>query len=188
MAAALHRQGSRPQGPFVKVNCAAIAASLVEDELFGHVKGAFTDARATKPGLFEEASGGTLFLDEIGDMEPGLQARLLRVLEDGKVRRLGDTREIAVDVRVVAATHQDLGVAVREKRFREDLFYRLARLVIDVPPLRERAGDIPLLAAHFVELACRQHRMRREGPGSRGARLPRAPRLARERARAEAHL
>jgi two-component system nitrogen regulation response regulator NtrX len=160
VAAALHRQGSRPQGPFIKVNCAAIAASLVEDELFGHVKGAFTDARATKPGLFEAASGGTLFLDEIGDMEPGLQARLLRVLEDGRVRRLGDTREVAVDVRVLAATHQDLGLAVREKRFREDLYYRLARLVIDVPSLRERAGDVPLLAAHFVELACRQHRMR----------------------------
>ncbi len=96
-------------------------------------------------------------------MEPGLQARLLRVLEDGRVRRLGDTREIAVDVRVVAATHQDLGSAVREKRFREDLYYRLARLVIDVPPLRERAGDVPLLAAHFVELACRQHRMRPKG-------------------------
>jgi DNA-binding NtrC family response regulator len=160
VAAALHRQGSRPQGPFVKVNCAAIAASLVEDELFGHVKGAFTDARATRPGLFEEASGGTLFLDEIGDMEPALQARLLRVLEEGKVRRLGDTREVAVDVRVLAATHQDLELAVREKRFREDLYYRLARLVIDVPPLRERTGDVPLLAAHFVELACRQHRMR----------------------------
>jgi DNA-binding NtrC family response regulator len=160
VAAALHRQGSRPQGPFVRVNCAAIAASLVEDELFGHVRGAFTDARATKPGLFEEASGGTLLLDEIGDMEPGLQARLLRVLEDGRVRRLGDTREIPVDVRVLAATHQDLGSAVREKRFREDLFYRLARLVIDVPPLRDRAGDVPLLAAHFVERTCRQHGMR----------------------------
>jgi DNA-binding NtrC family response regulator len=160
VAAALHRQGSRAQGPFVRVNCAAIAASLVEDELFGHVRGAFTDARATKPGLFEEASGGTLLLDEIGDMEPGLQARLLRVLEDGRVRRLGDAREIPVDVRVVAATHQDLAAAVREKRFREDLFYRLAHLVIEVPPLRERAGDVSLLAAHFVERTCRQHGMR----------------------------
>jgi DNA-binding NtrC family response regulator len=163
VAAALHRQGLRPQGPYIKVNCAAIASSLVEDELFGHVKGAFTDARANKRGLFEEATGGTLFLDEIGDMEPGLQSRLLRVLEDGKVRRLGDTRELAVDVRVVAATHQDLELAVHEKRFREDLYYRLARLVIDVPPLRERAGDVPLLAKQFVELSCRQNRMRPKG-------------------------
>ena len=117
VAAALHRQGLRPQGPLIKVNCAAIAASLVEDELFGHVKGAFTDARSAKPGLFEEATGGTLVLDEIGDMEPGLQTRLLRVLEDGEVRRLGDAREIAVDVRVVATTHQDL----RDRRSREAL-------------------------------------------------------------------
>ncbi len=163
VAAALHRQGLRPQGPLIKVNCAAIAASLVEDELFGHVKGAFTDARSAKPGLFEEATGGTLVLDEIGDMEPGLQTRLLRVLEDGEVRRLGDAREIAVDVRVVATTHQDLETAVHEKRFREDLYYRLAHLGIEVPPLRERTGDVPLLAAHFVELACRQHRMRPKG-------------------------
>jgi len=160
VAASIHRASRRPQGPFIKVNCAAIAASLVEDELFGHVRGAFTDARTTKLGLFEAASGGTLLLDEIGDMDPGLQARLLRVLEDGKVRRLGDTREIAVDVRILAATHQDLEVAVRERRFRDDLYFRLARLVIDVPPLRERTGDVPLLAAHFVALACRQHRTR----------------------------
>jgi two-component system nitrogen regulation response regulator NtrX len=160
VAEAIHRAGPRPRGPFIKVNCAAIAPSLVEDELFGHVRGAFTDARATRPGLFEAAHGGTLLLDEIGDMDPGLQARLLRVLEDGKVRRVGDTREIAVDVRVVAATHQDLEAAVRERRFREDLYFRLARLVIDVPPLRERTGDLTLLAAHFVAIACRRQRTR----------------------------
>ncbi len=160
VAAAIHRESQRKGGPFVKVNCAALAASLVEDELFGHVRGAFTDARSTKPGLFEAAHGGTLFLDEIGDMELGLQARLLRVLEDGKVRRLGDTREIAVDVRVVAATNQDLDEAVAGRRFRQDLYFRLARLVIAVPPLRERPGDVALLAAHFVEIACRQNRMR----------------------------
>ncbi len=160
VASAVHRMSLRPQGPFIKMNCAAIAASLVEDELFGHMRGAFTDARETKPGLFEAAHGGTLLLDEIGDMEPGLQARLLRVLEDGKVRRLGDTREIAVDVRVVASTHQDLERAIREGRFREDVYFRLARLVIDVPPLRERQGDVALLATHFVDLACRQNRMR----------------------------
>ena len=163
VACAVHRLSQRPRGPFIKVNCGAFAASLVEDELFGHVRGAFTDARAAKPGLFEEAHGGTLFLDEIGDMEPGLQSRLLRVLEDGRVRRLGDTRDVAVDVRVVAATHQDLDRAVRDGRFRQDLYFRLARLTLDVPPLRERPGDVPLLAAHFVELACRQHRTRRKG-------------------------
>ncbi len=162
VAAEIHRMSQRPRGPFIKVNCAALAPTLVEDELFGHVRGAFTDARTAKPGLFEEAHGGTLLLDEIGDMDQGLQARLLRVLEDGKVRRLGDSRETAVDVRVLAATHQDLESAVRERRFREDLYFRLAHLVIEVPPLRERQGDVALLAVHFVELACRQHRMRRK--------------------------
>ncbi len=160
VAASIHRASRRPQGPFIKVNCAAITASLVEDELFGHVRGAFTDARTARPGLFEAANGGTLLLDEIGDMEPSLQGRLLRVLEDGKVRRLGDTREIVVDVRILAATHQDLALAVRERRFREDLYFRMAHLVIDVPPLRERAGDPALLATHFIEAACRQHRTR----------------------------
>jgi DNA-binding NtrC family response regulator len=145
------------------VSCAALTHSLVEDELFGHVRGAFTDARNARPGLFEEAHGGTLLLDEIGDMEPGLQSRLLRVLEDGRVRRLGDTREAEVDVRVIAATHRDLRAAVREGLFREDLYFRLARLVLEVPPLRGREGDVPLLADHFVAAACRQHRMRQKG-------------------------
>jgi DNA-binding NtrC family response regulator len=163
VAAALHRLSPRHKGPFIKVNCAAIAASLVEDELFGHERGAFTDAREAKSGLFEAANGGTLLLDEIGDMEPALQARLLRVLEDGRVRRLGGTREIAVDVRVVASTHRDLQAAVRDGRFRGDLFYRLACLEIEVPPLRERPADVPLLAVHFVALVCRQNRMRPKG-------------------------
>jgi len=160
VAAALHRLSRRASGPFVKVNCAAISPSLVEDELFGHVRGAFTDARASKPGLFEEAHGGTLLLDEIGDMDAGLQSRLLRVLEDGKVRRLGDTRDVAVDVRVIAATHRDLDVAARENVFRQDLYFRLAHLQLDVPPLRERPGDVALLAVRFVQAACRQHRLR----------------------------
>jgi two-component system nitrogen regulation response regulator NtrX len=160
VAAAIHRLSRRSKGPFVKVNCAAISPSLVEDELFGHVRGAFTDARAAKAGLFEEANGGTLLLDEIGDMEPGLQSRLLRVLEDGKVRRLGDTREVAVDVRVIASTHRDLERASREGTFRSDLYFRLARLLLDLPPLRERPGDIALLAGQFVRTACRQHRLR----------------------------
>jgi two-component system nitrogen regulation response regulator NtrX len=160
VAAALHRASRRKAGPLVRVNCSAISPSLVEDELFGHVRGAFTDARAARPGLFEEASGGTLLLDEIGDMEPALQARLLRVLEDGRVRRLGDAREVAVDVRVIAATHRDLEAATASGSFRQDLYFRLARLPLDVPPLRERPGDVRLLALRFLEAACRQHRLR----------------------------
>jgi two-component system nitrogen regulation response regulator NtrX len=163
VAAAIHRLSRRPRGPFVKVSCAALAPSLVEDQLFGHVRGAFTDARSPRPGLFEEAHGGTLLLDEIGDMDPGLQSRLLRVLEDGKVRRLGDTREVGIDVRVIAATHRDLRRRAGDGSFREDLYFRLARLVIEVPPLRERDGDVALLADHFVASACRQHRMRPKG-------------------------
>ncbi len=158
VAEALYRESRRVDQPFVKINCAAIPAQLIEDELFGHAKGAFTDARADKPGLFEEADGGTLFLDEIGDMEYELQSRLLRVLEDGRVRRVGETRERPVDVRVIAATHTDLETAVREKRFREDLYFRLAHLPIRVPPLRERRQDIRLLFEHFVSRFCRQQR------------------------------
>jgi two-component system, NtrC family, nitrogen regulation response regulator NtrX len=160
VAAAVHRLGPRRSGPFIRVNCAALSASLVEDELFGHVRGAFTDARAAKRGLFEEAHGGTLFLDEMGDMDAGLQTRLLRVLEDRRVRRLGDARDVAVDVRVVAATHRDLERLAREGGFREDLYFRLACLVLEVPPLRERAGDVALLASHFVDAACRRQRTR----------------------------
>ena len=160
VADALYRLSERRERPFVKINCAAIPAQLIEDELFGHAKGAFTDARADKPGLFEEADGGTLFLDEIGDMEYGLQSRLLRVLEDGRVRRVGETRDRPVDVRVLAATHSDLEAAVREKRFREDLYFRLAHLPIEVPPLRERGGDVRLLFEHFVGRFCRRQRRR----------------------------
>ena len=162
VADALYRQSERRDQPFIKINCAAIPAQLIEDELFGHAKGAFTDARADKPGLFEEADGGTLFLDEIGDMEYELQSRLLRVLEDGRVRRVGETRDRPVDVRVIAATHTDLEAAVRERRFREDLYFRLAHLPIRVPPLRERQKDIRLLFEHFVSRFC--HRQRRRAP------------------------
>ncbi len=160
VAEALFRQSRRSEAPFVKINCAAIPSQLIEDELFGHAKGAFTDARADKPGLFEEADGGTLFLDEIGDMEYELQSRLLRVIEDGRVRRVGETRDRAVDVRVIAATHTDLEAAVQEKRFREDLYFRLAHLPIRVPPLRERKEDIRLLFEHFVDRFCRRERRR----------------------------
>jgi DNA-binding NtrC family response regulator len=160
VADALQAAGDRSGGPFIKINCAAIPAHLVEDELFGHVRGAFTDARSDKAGLFEEAHRGTLFLDEIGDMDPGIQSRLLRVLEDGKVRRLGSQQEREVDVRVIAATNTDLETAVEEGRFRQDLYYRLAHLPIDVPPLRERGDDIRLLFEHFLSAFCDRGRRR----------------------------
>jgi len=160
VADALHRQSPRHGKPFIKLNCAAVPEQLIEDELFGHVKGAFTDARSAKPGLFEEADGGTLFLDEIGDMGYQLQARLLRVLEDGRVRRVGDTQDRAVDVRVLSATHRDLRQTVADGDFREDLYFRLAALPIDVPALRQREGDIRLLFLHFLDHFSRHHRMR----------------------------
>ncbi len=165
VAGTLHRLSGRCDGPFVKINCAAIPAHLVEDELFGHARGAFTDARQAKAGLFEEADGGTLFLDEIGDMDLGLQARLLRVLEDGRVRRVGENRDRQVDVRVMAATHQDLERQVSAGRFRQDLYFRLAHLPVEVPPLAARREDIPLLAAHFLDHFARLHRVRRPGLG-----------------------
>src|SRR5207253_802069 len=145
VAGALHRQSRRTAKPFVKLNCAAIPSHLIEDELFGHARGAFTDAKTAKTGLFEQADGGTLFLDEIGDMDLALQSRLLRVLEDGRVRRLGETSDRGVNVRVVAATHRDLEQLARDGTFREDLFFRLSTVPIDVPPLRRRSDDVPLL-------------------------------------------
>jgi two-component system nitrogen regulation response regulator NtrX len=160
VAGALHRQGARAKGPLIKINCAAIPEHLIEDELFGHAKGAFTDARMAKAGLFEEAHGGTLFLDEIGDMSYSLQSRLLRVLEDGRVRRLGETRDREVDVRVLAATHQDLEKAVRENRFREDLYFRLAALPLEIPPLRTRGDDIRRLFDFFAEHFAKRHNLR----------------------------
>jgi len=154
VANAIHRQSRRSQRTFIKLNCAAIPAHLIEDELFGHARGAFTDAKTAKRGLFEEADGGTLFLDEIGDMDPLLQSRLLRVLEDGRVRRIGETSDRAVNVRVLAATHRDLEELARDGRFREDLYFRLATVPIDVPPLRERSSDIPLLFTTFLHHYC----------------------------------
>ncbi len=160
VAGALHRLSRRSRGPFIKINCAAIPATLMETELFGHARGAFTDAHAAKAGLFEEADGGTLFLDEIGDMDLGLQARLLRVLEDGRVRRLGETRDRQVDVRIVAATNHDLERAMEVGEFRRDLYFRLAHLPIEVPPLRERGADVRLLTRYFIDLFCRGHKTR----------------------------
>ncbi len=150
VARAIHASSSCASGPFVPVDCGAIAEGVLESELFGHAKGAFTGAQASRRGLFEEANGGTLFLDEIGDIGPALQARLLRALQEGEIRRVGANEAITVDARVVAATNKDLAQAVKDGRFREDLFYRLNVVTIRIPPLRERREDIPLLAEHFA--------------------------------------
>ncbi len=150
VARAIHQRSSRSGGPFVPINCGAIPENLLESELFGHKKGAFTDAVSDRRGLFEEANGGTLFLDEIGELPLALQVKLLRVLEDERIRRLGESRDLQVDVRIVTATHRDLLAETKAGRFREDLFYRLNVLPIAVPPLRERREDIPLLIEHFV--------------------------------------
>ena len=152
VANALHREGSRKAGPFVEVNCAGIPTSLLEAELFGHEKGAFTDAKQMRVGLIESASGGTLFLDEIGDLDPAAQAKLLKVLEERRVRRLGSGAEHQVDVRFVAATSRDLEAMVRDGLFRADLYYRLRMIRIQVPALRERTGDIKRLAEHFTRI------------------------------------
>jgi two-component system response regulator AtoC len=150
VARALHYNSDRSENPFIAVNCGAIPENLLESELFGHAKGAFTDAVRTKKGLFEEADGGTMFLDEIGELPGQLQVKLLRVLQDGEIRRIGESKPIQIDVRIVAATVKDLAKEVNEGRFREDLFYRLNVLPIHIPPLRERKEDIPLLIRHFI--------------------------------------
>jgi two-component system, NtrC family, response regulator HydG len=150
VARALHERGSRRKRRFVALNCGAIPESLIDSELFGHAKGAFTGATADRAGVFVEADGGTLFLDEIGDMPMAVQARLLRVLQEGEVRPVGGSGVRNVDVRVIAATHVDLTAAVEQSRFRQDLFYRLNVVVLSVPPLRDRLEDLPMLAAHFL--------------------------------------
>jgi two-component system, NtrC family, response regulator AtoC len=151
IAKAIHYESSRQEKPFVAINCSAIPETLMEAELFGHEKGAFTDAKAMKKGLFEAADGGTLFLDEIGELSPLLQAKLLRVLEDQVIRRVGGVRDMQVDVRVIAASNRDLEKAVRENQFREDLYYRLAIIAIFIPPLRERKDDILPLVDYFID-------------------------------------
>ena len=159
VARALHRHSPRVDRPFVALNTAAIPRDLLESELFGHERGAFTGAQAQRRGRFEQADGGTLFLDEIGDMPVELQTRLLRVLSDGEFYRVGGQTPVRVDVRVIAATHQDLERRVRQGLFREDLFHRVNVIRVHVPPLRERGGDVPLLARHFLEAAARELRV-----------------------------
>jgi len=150
VARAIHRRSSRRGGPFVAVNCGAIPESLLESELFGYRRGAFTDATTDRVGLFEQANHGTLLLDEIGELPLPLQVKLLRVLQEETIRRLGDSKDIKVDVRIIAATHRDLHAETQAGRFREDLFYRINVLPIGIPPLRERREDVPLLVEHFI--------------------------------------
>jgi DNA-binding NtrC family response regulator len=157
VARAIHARSRRTQGPFVEINCAAIPATLLEAELFGHEKGAFTDAKSAKIGLFEAADGGTLFLDEIGSMDLSLQAKLLKAIEERSVRRLGSIRSRRFDVILIAATNQPLERAIQERSFREDLYYRLKVLTLHLPPLRERDDDAVFLAEHFVKLHARRY-------------------------------
>jgi DNA-binding NtrC family response regulator len=151
VAKAIHYESNRSERPFMNITCTALQDTLLESELFGHERGSFTDAKTQKKGLFELANGGTVFLDEIGDMSPALQSKLLRALEEKSFRRIGGTQDIKVDVRVIAATNRDLEKGIKEGRFREDLYYRLNIITIDVPPLRSRKEDVPLLVAHFLK-------------------------------------
>ena len=156
VARLIHRLGPRAEAPFVAVNCGAIPAELMESEFFGHVKGSFTGAVRDKPGLFQSAHGGTLFLDEIGELPLTMQVKLLRAIQDKQVRPVGGEREVPTDVRILSATHQDLATMVGEGRFRQDLYYRIHVIALRVPPLRERPGDIPALAAHLLERVARR--------------------------------
>jgi DNA-binding NtrC family response regulator len=155
----LHEKSSRGASPFIEVNCAAIPSELIESELFGHEKGAFTSAHKQRKGKFEQASGGTLFLDEIGDMSLSAQSKVLRALQENKITRVGSDKNIEVDVRIITATNKNLKEEIDKKQFREDLYHRLSVIIIQVPTLNERAGDIPLLADHFNEQICAEHGM-----------------------------
>ncbi|UCG85938.1 MAG: sigma 54-interacting transcriptional regulator [Gemmatimonadota bacterium] len=157
LAAAIHNGSDRRGSPFVAVNCSALPDNLIESELFGHERGAFTDAHTSKPGLFEVAEGGTLFLDEIGTLPPALQAKLLRVLQDKKVRRVGGTKARVVDVRIIAATNEDLRQALKDGSFRQDLYFRLGVITLSLPPLRERGDDVVLIAESILQRLATQH-------------------------------
>jgi transcriptional regulator with PAS, ATPase and Fis domain len=166
----LHEASARSEAPFVAINCAAIPETLLESELFGYEKGAFTDARSLKKGVLELADGGTVFLDEIGEMPLHLQAKLLRVLEDQSFRRLGGVRDVTVNVRVISATNKNLGEAVRKREFRQDLFYRLNVIQIALPALRERRDDVPALTRHFIDLYNRKFERKIAGVSPDAAR------------------
>ena len=153
----LHCKSSRAEAPFVEVNCAAIPSELIESELFGHERGAFTSAIKQRKGKFEQADGGTLFMDEIGDMSLSAQAKVLRALQERKISRVGSDRDIDVDVRVIAATNKNLEKEIREGNFREDLYHRIGVILIKVPPLRERKGDVAILVKHFLESICQEY-------------------------------
>src|SRR5439155_9443110 len=159
IAQSLHRHSVRHTGPFIDINCGAIQDTLLESEMFGYEKGAFTNADSSKPGLFELADRGTLFLDEIGELSLRLQVKLLRVLETKSFFRVGGTKQVRVDVRLITATNKDLMFEVQENRFRQDLLYRINTVVLEVPPLRERADDIPLLVEHLIGMLARQERI-----------------------------
>jgi len=163
VARVIHNASNRAPRPFINITCTALSETLLESELFGHERGAFTDAKAQKKGLLEVADGGTVFLDEIGDMATGLQAKLLRFLEERQFRRVGGTTEVTVDVRVIAATNREIEQVIREGKFREDLFFRLNVVTIELPPLRARADDVVLLARHFVERFARELKKPVEG-------------------------
>ncbi len=187
VARAIHAQSQRAAGPFVEVNCAAIPEELIESELFGHAKGAFTGAHATRKGKFELADGGTLFLDEIGDMSLKTQAKVLRALQEQRVEPVGGSGSVDVDVRVIAATNKDLEAEIRTGRFREDLYFRLNVIPFQVPPLRERREDIPLLVRHFMQVLSRRARPQGARGGAGRARGARAAAVAGQRPRAAQH-
>ncbi len=184
IANAIHYNSKRSKGPFIKINCAAIPKDLIESELFGYKKGAFTGATMDKEGLFEMAEGGSLLLDEIGEMPPYLQTKLLRVLQEREYRPIGSDRIVHVDFRLICATNIDLDMALREGKLREDLYFRINTITLRVPPLRERTEDIPLLCEHFLDKFCQRYQKNVRGVLARGVPRPHPQPLARQRARA----
>jgi transcriptional regulator with PAS, ATPase and Fis domain len=171
VARAIHRKSVRRQKKFISINCGAIPENLLESELFGHVRGAFTGATTSKPGKFEVANGGTIFLDEIGDMSSDLQVKVLKVLEEGEFEQVGGSKTIKVDVRIIAATHRDLAEEVQKGNFREDLFYRLYVIPVNLPPLRQRRSDIPHLVSHFIAESNQKNHRSVEGIGDQALEM-----------------